>query len=76
MKSVCGLLLLALVASAQTRPEFEVSSVKPSSTAGDPSSKIGIHIDGAQVRCTYISLNDYIRLAYRVKNYQTRPAPP
>jgi uncharacterized protein (TIGR03435 family) len=31
---------------------------------------VGIHIDGAQVRITYFSLKDYIRVAYQVKDYQ------
>src|SRR5271167_3030167 len=72
MRSICGVFFLAVAALAQTapKPEFEVASIKPSSTLGDMRFKIGIHIDGAQVRCTYLSLADYIRIAYRVKTYQ------
>lgn len=72
MRSICGVFLLAVAAFGQgaPRPEFEVASIKPSSNGGDPRFKIGVHIDGAQVRCTYLSLTDYVRVAYRVKNYQ------
>lgn len=66
-------LLTAAAASAQTaRPlEFEVASIKQteSVTAGSRLN-IGMHVDGAQVRCTSFSLKDYIRMAYKVKDYQ------
>jgi uncharacterized protein (TIGR03435 family) len=72
MRSICGVFLFAVAAFGQPaqRPEFEVASIKPSAALGDMRFKIGIHIDGAQVRCTYLSLADYIRIAYRVKTYQ------
>jgi uncharacterized protein (TIGR03435 family) len=68
-----GLLLSA--AFAQTPParlEFEVMSVKPAApiVAGASSVKIGLHIDGAQVHLLSLSLADYVRMAYKVKNYQ------
>ena len=47
-----------------------MASVKPSPPPGPDSLAVGIHIDGAMVRCTSFSLKDYIALAYRVKNYQ------
>jgi uncharacterized protein (TIGR03435 family) len=53
------------------RPEFEVASVKPApalSTAERVS--VGVHVDGAQVHISSLSLRDYIRIAYRVKMYQ------
>jgi uncharacterized protein (TIGR03435 family) len=65
--------LFSLAAFAQSpapRVEFEVASVKPSPPPGPDSLAVGIHIDGAMVRCTSFSLKDYIALAYRVKNYQ------
>ena len=31
---------------------------------------MGIQIDGAQVHCTYLSVRDYVRIAYRLKDYQ------
>jgi uncharacterized protein (TIGR03435 family) len=73
-------LLLGLAAScalfAQTPParlEFEVASIKPSAEGpanGSAPVHVGIQIDGAQAHCTYLSLKDYIRIAYQVKEYQ------
>jgi uncharacterized protein (TIGR03435 family) len=31
---------------------------------------IGVQVDGAQIHCTYLSLKDYIRIAYKVKDHQ------
>ena len=76
MNATSGLipaLLLSLAAFAQSPPplaEFEVASVKPSAPPGADSLAVGIHIDGAQVRCASLSLKDYLALAYNVKNYQ------
>ncbi len=55
------------------RPEFEVASIKPSTAGpavGAGQVHVGVQIDGAQVHCTYLSLKDYIRIAYQVKDYQ------
>src|SRR5438552_962324 len=52
------------------RPEFEVASIRPSAAATVERINIGVHIDGAQVRCTSLSLKDYIRIAHRVKDFQ------
>ena len=55
------------------RPEFEVASVKPSTAGpavGAGQVHVGVQIDGAQVHCTYLSLKDYIRIAYQVKDFQ------
>lgn len=49
--------------------EFEVASVRPAAEK-TPGQNIGVHIDGAQVRCTSLSLKDYIGMAYRMKYYQ------
>jgi uncharacterized protein (TIGR03435 family) len=55
---------------AATAPlEFEVASVKPADPIAD-SVNIGVHVDGAQVHIADFSLADYIRIAYRLKNYQ------
>ena len=76
MNATCALvpaLLFSLAAFAQAPPprlEFEVASVKPSPPPGADSLSVGVHIDGAQVRCANFPLKDYIALAYRVKNYQ------
>jgi uncharacterized protein (TIGR03435 family) len=55
--------------AAQAPAEFEVASVKPSAGLND-SVNVGVHVDGAQVHISDFSLQDYIRVAYRVKNYQ------
>jgi uncharacterized protein (TIGR03435 family) len=62
--------LAALAQSTPPRAEFEVASVRPSPPPGADSLAVGIHIDGALVRCTSFSLKDYIAMAYRVKSYQ------
>ena len=57
--------------TAPARMEFEVASIKPS--AATPLTG-GIHaalqLDGAQFHCSYFSLKDYIRMAYKLKDYQ------
>lgn len=52
------------------RPEFEVASVKASAPITDAGFTVGVHIDGAMVRCTYLSLLNYLNMAYDVKDYQ------
>ena len=55
------------------KPEFEVASITPSGeiVAGSPQQvNIGIKIDGAQFHSTSFALKDYIRIAWRVKDYQ------
>jgi len=63
--------LAAFGQTAPPRAEFEVASIRPAPplTAGTRA-EIGLHIDGAQVRCNHFSLKDYIGMAYRVKEYQ------
>lgn len=56
---------------AAPRPEFEVASIKPSPPAAPGGHvDVGLHVDGAQVRCTWFSLADYIGMAYEVRHYQ------
>ena len=53
------------------RPEFEVASVKASAPlSADGQFAIGVHIDGAMVRCNYLTLRNYLTMAYDVKDYQ------
>ena len=67
---VCFAFLAAEAQTGSPAPaEFEVASVKPSTDAPD-SVNVGVHVDGAQVHIASFSLQDYIRVAYRVKNYQ------
>jgi uncharacterized protein (TIGR03435 family) len=69
-----SLTVLASVAVfGQTPPvrlEFEVASIKASSPSTTGQVNVGVQIDGAQVHCANFSLREYIRLAYRVKDYQ------
>ena len=53
----------------QSRLEFEVASIKPSPEIFDRAA-MGQHMDGSQVRYSFLSLKDYVRLAYRLKTYQ------
>src|ERR1700712_3975002 len=76
MKSIRGVVavlitLVPLVAQTPApHPEFEVASIKPSAPPGQGQVNVGVHIDGARLSCTYLSLKDYIRVAYRVKEHQ------
>ena len=54
----------------ETQPQFEVASVKPSGGMIDGQFSVGAHIDGAMVRCTYLTLMNYLNLAYDVKDFQ------
>lgn len=53
----------------QKRLEFEVASIRPSASS-EGRVDVGVHIDGSQVRCTSLSVKEYIRMAYQVKDYQ------
>ena len=67
------LILLSLFASAlafgQTRPEFEVASIKPADKQIEQVGA-GLHIDGAQVGLTDLSIKDIVGMAYQVKPTQ------
>ena len=56
--------------SPSAQPEFEVASVKKSAPAMPGQVNIGVHIDGAMVRCSSLPMKSYIRMAYRVNDYQ------
>ena len=76
MTATRSILLAGLVsglAFAQTgppHPQFEVASIRTSAPFNGYSVNLGLHIDGAQARFTFFSLKDYVRIAYRVKDYQ------
>jgi uncharacterized protein (TIGR03435 family) len=64
---------LLLAQTAPPRAEFEVASIKPSAAGpavGTGHVHVGVQIDGAQVHCTYLSVRDYLRIAYQVREYQ------
>jgi uncharacterized protein (TIGR03435 family) len=67
---VCGI-GVGVLAIAAFGQEFEVASIRPSGPLVPGSDvKLGVHIDGAQVRCNQMSLSDLIGMAYKVKHYQ------
>jgi uncharacterized protein (TIGR03435 family) len=76
MRAPKVLALIFLTASAvfcqppDPRPQFDVASVKPSPAIRDGQIAVGVHIDGAMVRCTYLSLLNYLNMAYDVKDFQ------
>ena len=55
--------------TSPARPVFEVASIKPSAPPIGQVN-VGVQIDGAQVHFSYLSLKDYIQMAYRVKGHQ------
>src|SRR4051812_31764325 len=65
---VAGSLFLTTTLIAQARPAFDVASVRPS--PNQPDVAVGLHITGSQARITFLSLRDYIALAYRVRPSQ------
>jgi uncharacterized protein (TIGR03435 family) len=63
--------LVAVAAFGQTpRAVFEVASSRATDQSNPQQVSVGVHVDGAQVNITYFSLKDYIRVAYRLKDYQ------
>jgi uncharacterized protein (TIGR03435 family) len=67
----CASLWAQSAAAPAAKPaEFEVASIRPSAQGMPNMLSVGLHIDGAQVRCTYLSLNDYIGIGYKLKVYQ------
>jgi len=59
-----------IFAQAPARPEFEVATIRPSAQTPQDGVTAGVRIDGAQVRCAFLTLKDYIGIAYRIKLYQ------
>jgi uncharacterized protein (TIGR03435 family) len=60
----------AAFAQNAPRPEFEVATIRPSAPNPQEGVTAGVRIDGAQVRCAFLTLKDYVGIAYRVKLYQ------
>ena len=67
-----GILLSAgpVFGQNQARPAFEVVSIRPSAISPQPGVAPGVRIDGAQFRSTFLTVKDYISMAYRIKLYQ------
>ena len=62
-------LLLSATLTAQSRAEFEVASIRPSSEEVNQVN-VGLRITGSEVRVLRMSIKDYIGMAYRVKPNQ------
>jgi uncharacterized protein (TIGR03435 family) len=71
--------MLVAWAAAQTRPTFEVASIKPTSVdmatlraqiQNGATPRIGARVDGARAEYIYVTLRDLFCLAYNVKSYQ------
>ena len=60
----------ALFGQNPARLSFEVASIRPSAGAPRQGVAVGARIDGAQFRTSYLTLKDYIAMAYRLKLYQ------
>ena len=60
----------AAFAQNSPRPEFEVATIRPSAQSPAEAVTAGVRIDGAQFHSAYLTLRDYLSLAYRVKVYQ------
>jgi len=60
--------------TAPARPEFEVASIRPSAPPAAGQAKVGVHVDGARVIFTYLSLKDYIGLALSGEGISNRGA--
>ena len=77
--TIC-LALTAIAAFAQTKPTFEVATVKPAAPVdmmkmaaaiqSGQAPKIGAHVDGSRAEYTYLDLKSLLALAYKVKPYQ------
>jgi uncharacterized protein (TIGR03435 family) len=58
---------ILLACSAFAQSQFEVASIRPSAPTPEGHVNVGVHIDGAQVRVTALTLRDYLGIAYRMK---------
>jgi uncharacterized protein (TIGR03435 family) len=60
----------ALFAQNPTRLSFEVASIRPSASVPQQGVAVGARVDGAQFHTSYLTLKDYISMAYRLRLYQ------
>ena len=61
---------VASFAQNAPRPEFEVATIRPSAPSPEAGVTAGVRVDGAQFRSAFLTLKDYLGIAYRVKIYQ------
>ena len=60
----------ALLGQNPARLSFEVASIRPSVGMPQQGVAAGVRVDGAQIRTTFLTLKDYIAIAYSLKLYQ------
>jgi uncharacterized protein (TIGR03435 family) len=60
-------LLVGVAVAFGQAQEFEVASIKPVADQPPAQAAAGLHIDGSQVRMSFLSLRDYLSIAYRVR---------
>jgi uncharacterized protein (TIGR03435 family) len=70
VKAICTAALVLLPSLFVFGQEFEVASIKPSAPDAPGKANAGLHIDGAMVRYSSLSLDLYLVMAYNLKNYQ------
>lgn len=63
------LVLSSSIAFAQSQPEFEVASIRPSTEEANQV-RAGLRITGSEIVIAYLTLRDYVAMAYRVKPNQ------
>jgi uncharacterized protein (TIGR03435 family) len=79
-KLTIGLALTAFAAFGQTKPVFEVATIKPAAPLdmakmqaamqSGQAPRVGAHVDGSRAEYIYLDLKSLIALAYQVKPYQ------
>jgi uncharacterized protein (TIGR03435 family) len=62
--------LACLGVFGDTHPRFEAASIRRPGTAQVTQSRAGVRIDGTRITWTYLSLKDYLGIAYGLRNYQ------
>jgi len=60
----------SLFAQTPPRQAFEVASIRPAPNAPPQGVTAGARVDGSQFRTSFLTLKDYIGMAYRLKLYQ------
>src|SRR6185436_13922483 len=69
-RSIIAMLVLSSsIAFAQSQPEFEVASIRPSAEEANQVNA-GLRITGSEIRVAHLTIRDYIGMAYRVKPNQ------
>jgi uncharacterized protein (TIGR03435 family) len=69
-RSIIAMLVLSSsIAFAQSQPEFEVASIRPSAEEANQVN-VGLRITGSEIRVAHLTIRDYIGMAYRVKPNQ------